>query len=178
MFTFGAPDRDYAQAAGFPDEQESFQRWGLREGKAYFRDVPSLQLAPPVLTVESDRSEDGQRTLSGTLKAGRSGFLMGLTIKPGTPVTGMSVEGTPVLTGENYKIDKGAAVTFNGVGDKPLAVELTVPAETSFDLVLFELSAFPNEPEGRAIVAQRPSDAAAIHFGDHTEIQNHYHFQG
>jgi len=42
--------------------------------------------------------------------------------------------------------------------------------------VLFELSEFPDDPEGASIAGLRPADAAAIHFSDHTEIQNHYQF--
>lgn len=176
MFTFGPPDRAYAAAAGFPAAQENFQRWGLRDGKAYLLDSPSLDLAPPVFILDTDRTIGDTRTLKGSLQSGRSGFLLGLTFKPGSPVNGLEVEGKAVLTGENYMPDKGASVTFSGIGDRALEIELEVPANEPVELIVFELSAFPNAPEGEAITGLRPSNAAPIHFSDHTEIQNHYRF--
>jgi hypothetical protein len=176
LFTYGPPDSDYARRAGFAGEQLTFRRWGLRESPAYLREIPSLGLPPPTLTITGDRVEDGWRVLAGTLQAGRGGFLLGLTFAPGVILHELTVEGTTILKGDNYDADKGVAATFSGIGDRPLAVELRVPADTPTDVIVFELSAFPDHPDGAEIVRLRPDDAAAIQFADHSEIQHHYRF--
>ncbi|MEE4217808.1 MAG: M20/M25/M40 family metallo-hydrolase [Xanthomonadales bacterium] len=176
MFTFGPPDTEYARAAGFPAQQQSFLRWGYREAEAYLLDIPDLQLPTPEFQLVRDEREGSTRILSGTVQAGRSGFLLGMSLAPGTQVIGLDVEGVPVLTDDNYAPEKGAAVRFTGVGDQALEVSLRVPAEQTFELVLFELSAFPDNAEGKAIIALRPADAASIHFSDHTEVQHVYQF--
>jgi hypothetical protein len=176
LFTYGPPDVDHARRAGFSGDPATFHRWGLRESQAYLREIPSLGLPPPILHIDSDRVENDRRVLRGTLRAGRNGFLLGLTFPPGVVLHELTVEDTTILHADNYAADKGVAATFSGLGERPLAIELTVPIETPFDVVAFELSAFPDHPDGAAIIRLRPDDAAAIQFADHTEIQHHYRF--
>jgi hypothetical protein len=54
--------------------------------------------------------------------------------------------------------------------------ELRMPADSTFKVIVSELSEFPADAAGNEIVAKRPQNAASLHFSDHTEIQHHYHF--
>ncbi len=190
MFTFGAPDKDYAAAAGFPEEISSFKRFGLRESAAYLQPATDLRLTAPRLRIDSDTtSSDGDadaesegggegtvRTITGTLQAGRSGPILALTMAPGTPLQELKVLDKTLITADTYQADKGAIATFAGLGSSPVAFEVRVQAGQEFALVVTELSELPDDPKGREMVGLRPDNAAPIHFSDHAEVQHHYHF--
>jgi hypothetical protein len=176
LFTFGPADSEYAAAAGFPAKLEEFKRYGIRSSEAYLQPAPELNLPAPALVIESDSTEGDIRSIRGTLNSGRSGFMLGLSFPPDTPVLQLDTFGKTIINADNYKPERGAVATFVGFNNSPVKFELQVQAGSPFDVIAFELSAFPDNEAGHEIIAKRPDNAASIHFSDHSEIQHHYHF--
>lgn len=175
--TYGPADVAYAQRAGFTEEQSEYLRWGLRDSRAHLKPAPDLDLPGPQLRILSDtRNEAGLRTIEGEMQAGRSGFLYGLTFAHGANVETLSVEGTLIAETEAFTRPRGVAVTFSGVGERVMHFRLTTDAAEPVPATLFELSAAPQHAESAAIIAERPSNAAPIQFGDHAEIQRRITF--
>jgi hypothetical protein len=177
LFTFGPPAERYAQAAGFPDEVGTFDRYGVRTSDAYLRPAPDLDLKPPMLVVTSDTTGDGgRRRIEGTLQAGEAGFVFGIAFPAGSGIRELVVEGETLLGEQTLPSTRAEQAMFHGAGNMPLSFVLTAEPGEPVEFALFELSALPDHPEAAEIVARRPADTAPLHFGDHAEVQNHYRF--
>ncbi len=175
--TYGPGDAAYAERAGFNEDQGEYLRWGLRDSRAHLKPAPDLDLPGPGLRILSDtRNEAGLRTIEGEMQAGRSGFLYGVTFARGASIETLSVEGMLIADAEAFTRPRGVAVTFSGVGERVMRFRLTTNAVEPIPATLFELSAAPQHAESDAIIAERPSTAAPIQFGDHAETQRRISF--
>jgi hypothetical protein len=163
----GGADETYLHAQGFPAEGEILHPLGLMAGdRLRMKPAKDLDLPPPTLTATAVTTANGVTTMHGTLKAGRSGFIMGIGVAPGSGIKSIAYDGEVVTSPEKLAGKDPVVTRLMGFGSRDVAVEITFDAKTVPEVVLYELSPLPQGDETSALVAGRPEDAAPAYRGD------------
>ena len=160
------PDEAFLKATGFPDEDEEFLQLGLLKGKGRFKPATSLGLPAPTLTVTNIATRGALTVLTGTLRSGRGGFVMGLAVAPGSGLQSLRIEGQDVFDSKQLGAATPAFARIFGLGVRDVAIEITFDPKAPAKITLFERSALPDAEEASALTSTRPLDAAPVHSGD------------
>ena len=160
------PDEAFLKAAGFPDADEEFLQLGLLKGKGRFKPATNLGLPAPTLTVTNIATRGALTVLTGTLRSGRGGFVMGLAVAPGSGLQSLRIEGQDVFDSKQLGAATPAFARIFGLGVRDVAIEITFDPKAPAKITLFERSALPDAEEASALTSTRPLDAAPVHSGD------------
>ncbi len=164
------PDEAFLKATEFPEEDEEFLQLGLLKGNGRFKPATNLGLPAPTLSVTTITTRGALTVLTGTLRSGRGGFVMGIAVAPDSGLKSLRIEGQEVFDAKRLGADTPALARLFGLGVRDVAIELTFDPKAPAKITLFERSALPDAQEARALTAARPLDAAPVHSGDGTLV--------
>lgn len=159
-------DQHFVQAQGFPAQDESFRQLGFIPATGRLKSAADLKLAAPSLTVAGIAASGTYKTLTGTLRSGRAGFVMGIAIAPGSGIRALRIDGQDALTPEHLRAKTPIIARLFAMGGREAPIEIVFDPNASAKLVLFERSTLPDSDEARTLTAARPNDAAPVDSGD------------
>lgn len=168
--SYGPVDHSYLFAAGFPDTPSPFLYYGAVPEKGYFIPADDLNLAGPVLSIDSDVIVDGHRILSGTVSSERDAFVLGIAFEEGSIVKTMHANGQLVLGSPKRAFSGPQLVRFHGAGKTPVSFVITLNSDDLSGVSVFDLGPIPNRELGRKLQQHRPATAAPFHFGDYSIV--------
>ncbi len=160
------PDEAFLKATGFPAQDEDYLQAGLFKAKGRFKPAADLKLPTPTMTVRDVAARDGLSVLTGTLRAGRGGFAIGIGVAPGSGLRSLRLEGQDVLDAQRLAGKDPVIARVFGLGMRDVVFEITFDPRAPAKVVLLERSPLPDAQEARALTAARPNDAVPVHSGD------------
>ncbi len=162
----GPPDRAYLAANDISPTQQSYQRFGVATAQRYARAASPLDLAPPTFERTNIAIANGERVITGVVRAGRGGALR-IAVEEDSGVRWLRAEGQEVWSRERVASGARTIGTFVGLGDTPMVIEIAFEAQRPAPAFwISERSALPDTEEARALAGSRPPEAAPIHDGD------------
>jgi len=161
--SFGNPGRQVLEAMGFGERQQSILRYGVVPWEAYVKPAKPQALPAPVVTVDDDVEKGGQRVIHGTVRSQRNAYAVMLGLADGAPVSGLRVEGQPVL---DAAADTPRVVGLYGVGNAVTRFEITARPGVPFALVALDIAPLEHDGEAAGLLARRPVTAAPLQNGD------------
>jgi hypothetical protein len=162
----GAPDEAYLRTQGFPARDEAYRQFGLIDATGRFKPAQDQMLPAPTLTLHEVKTVDGTTIARGTLRSGRSGFLMGIGFAPDTGVRSLRFDNQLVTDPQKLKGNAPVITRFWGSGARDVPIEISFDAAAAPRAILYERSVLPESGEARGLVAARPDDAAPVYSGD------------
>jgi hypothetical protein len=162
----GPPDEAFLAAQGFPPKDDDYLQFGLLKAQGRFKVAAPQDLPPPSFVVKEVATRDGTTVVSGVLRSGRGGFLLGAGFAPGAGVRSIRVDGQQAIGAEQLQHNEPALVRLWGLGTRDVPMEIAFAADTAPKLVLAERSPLPDSEEGRLLTSARPADAAPAYTGD------------
>jgi len=162
----GPPDRAYLAANDIATTPQPYDRYGVAAAQRYARAATPLDLAPPTFERTNVSIANGERAISGVVRAGRGGVLR-VAVAENSGVLWLRAEGQEVWSRERVAGGARTIATFVGLGERPVAIEIAFEAQRPAPTFwLSERSALPDTEEARALTGSRPPEAAPIHDGD------------
>jgi hypothetical protein len=159
-------DRVFMQRAGFGASPQGVDLAGLVPTQAFARKATSARLEAPRLDLVSREERADKVSLSGQIRSVRAGFVFGIVIPPGSGITGITLEGQPLVSAERLAAGKPIWARIFGTSDKPLSITIEHEKDATGRVALFERSALPDTPEASELLALRPDNASPVHAGD------------
>lgn len=162
----GAPDETYLKATGFPAQDAPYQAYGVRKAEGRLKPAADQKLEAPSLSVTEVVPAGGLAVARGVVRPARGGIRLAFAVKPGSGIRAISVAGQELLGPARLSGKDPVIAPVLGWGARDLPIEISYDPTSSPSLHLIEGSTLPDGPEGQALLAARPKDAAPAHFGN------------
>mgnify|MGYP000114966059 CR=1 FL=1 len=169
--SYGLPAPVAAPAMGFDGEPAPVDLAGVPGRPMYTRPAPDLALAAPTVDILSDETRGEARQLRLALRGAREGFMLLLAFDSAEDIIALE-SGETVL----IESDGRGYASFNGFGNAPIELQLTLPAGGEASATLVEFSALPDHADIRAMLDARPADTSPVQRGDHAELRRRITF--
>jgi hypothetical protein len=165
----GGNDLPFLQAAGFPAEKESYNKYGLYERKRFVKPASPRHLSAPQFSLISDESEGEIRTIIAEIQTTRQATALAVGFLASELPLSLSIEGQMTAQYDTPGNRTGRMVLIHGPRDKPYRIEIKtkVPGKFSF-VVLDDKRLAPKETEGMA--DKRPENSKPAFRGDRSVV--------
>lgn len=175
MGAVGKPDFSYLEAAGFPQTKSALKQLNLFESNVYNKKADTQSILTPELVLVSDVTENGERIIKATMASKRGGYQLRIGFSLETPYSSIKINGIETVNKDRRMGNRAVFVPLHGPGTKTYDLEITLPEETSLELVLIDFD-FLNKETAKDILNLRPTNTKPVHAGDQSIIYKSYTF--